>query len=300
MLGLAAGDTAGGAFDSGYASSTQQAVVVAYHLFRHDTLERASLASELAELDGDERDPSVFRSPSPELRTWLDSVTDNDPEYSSEPSLDPAVRGVPLGLWYRRRPQELVESALEAARVTHLDATSALLATAVAGAVAGSCFAQNGRDLLMAVLEVAARAVKVIRAEDLRYANSDQVDDVMSRLGRAVDLMGGPAESVVAEVGDDPTGMVAGGLALAAPVSAEAHRPIEAAVEVGGSALGAIVGAVVGARVGFRVWPWEFPNDTWFVAMGERLVEGRADLVDLPMPYAVEQRITYASTDQRL
>ena len=53
MLGLAAGDTAGGASELGYSSSAQQAVVVAYHLFRHGSVDRDLLVAELAELAGD-------------------------------------------------------------------------------------------------------------------------------------------------------------------------------------------------------------------------------------------------------
>ncbi|HEX2152839.1 MAG TPA: ADP-ribosylglycohydrolase family protein [Acidimicrobiia bacterium] len=300
ILGLAAGDTAGGASDKGYSSSTQQAVVVAYHLFRHGYLDRDALTVELAELDGDERDPSVYRALSPDMRRWLDSVRAGEADYGSEPSLDPAVRAVPLGMWFRRRPEDLVTSTLDCARVTHLDAPSAVLTTAVAAAVAGGCFAQNGRDLVMAVVEVARQAVTVIQSDDLRYAHSDQVDEVISRLRRSADLIGTPGPELTGALGDDPAGMVAAALSLTAPVTSRPHRPIEEAVEIGGSPLGAIVGAVLGARVGVRVWPWDFPNDTWFVAMGERLVAGKSDLAELPVPYAVEQRITYASPDPQL
>ncbi|MGA7270739.1 MAG: hypothetical protein WB239_06680, partial [Acidimicrobiia bacterium] len=72
---------------------------------------------------------------------------------------------------------------------------------------------------------------------------------------------------------------------------------IAQAAEAGGSDLAALVGAVVGARVGVRVWPWSIPNDTWFVAIGQRLIAGSRDLADLPVPFAVEQRLTY--TDDR-
>lgn len=299
MLGLAAGDTAGGACPEGYSSPTQQAVVVAYHLFRHGRLEREALAAELAELDGDEEDPSVYREISPELRKWLDSMTAADPEYSSELSLDPAVRSVPLGVWFRRQPDELVEAVLEVARVTHLDAPSAVLATALAGAVAGGCFAQNGRDLIMAVTEVAGHAIRTIEDDDLRYAHTDQAGEVAERLHGSLDLVGASSEEL-GRVVTDPVGVLVAGLALAAPVAAEPKQPVQRAAEIGGSALGAVVGAVMGARVGIRAWPWEFPNDTWFMAIGQRLVEGRTDLVDLPVPYAVEQRVSYSSSHPRV
>lgn len=295
MLGLAAGDAAGGASASGYSAPTQQAVVVAYHLFRHGRLDRELLASELIELDGDERDPSVYREISLEMRKWLDSVRAGEPEYGSDLSLDPAIRAVPLGIWFRRRPEELVDAVLESGRVTHLDAPSAVLATALAGAVAGGAFAQNGRDLLMAVFEVAGRAVDAIELDGLRYAHIDQAGDVAAGLRRSLDLIGAPPHEL-AEEATDPLGIVVAGLALAAPVSPDPIGPIETAAAVGGSGLGAVVGAVLGARMGIRAWPWAFPNDTWFMAMGKRLVEGRTDLVDLPVPYAVEQRVSYSGS----
>lgn len=300
ILGLAAGETAGGAFEGAYAAHTQQAVVVAYHLFRHGRVDRARLAGELAELDGDDQDPTVLRAPSPELRQWLDSLAGDETLYASETSLDPAVRAVPLGVWYRRRAGDLVEAVLETSRVTHLDGPSAVVATAVAGAVAGSCFAQNGRDLLMAVAEIADLAVKEIESDDLRYAYVDRLDSVSAAFRRATSLVGSSSEEIVGGFGDDPTGRAAAALTLAAPATARPEALIENAAEIGGSALAAITGAVLGARLGARKWPWAFPNDTWFVAIGERLVEGRSDLVDLPVPYAVEQRVTYAADYQRL
>lgn len=299
MLGLAAGDAAGGACAEGYSGPTQQAVVVAYHLFRHAELQREILAAELAELDGDERDPSVYREVSPEFRKWLDLMKAGDPEYGSELSLDPAMRAVPLGVWYRRRPAELVDAVLESGRVTHLDAPSAVVATAVGGAVAGGTFAQNGRDLLMAVMEVADAAAHAIESDDLRYAHLDRVEGVKRRLRRALDLVGAPSD-VLGEEASDPLGVVVATLALTAPVTPDPVRPIQAAAAIGGSPLAALVGAVIGARVGVRPWPWTFPNDTWFMAIGERLVEGRTDLVDLPVPYAVEQRISYSGSHPAL
>lgn len=293
MLGMAAGDTAGGDFEGGYAASTQQAVIVAYHLFRHGRVDRELLRTELAELDGNERDPSVFRSPSPDLRKWLDSVGAGEVEYGSEPSIDPALRVAPVGMWYRRQPAELIASALESSRLTHLDGPSAVLAGAVAAAVAAACFAQNGRDLLMAVRDVGVEAAGVVRSESLRYAHIEGIDDVVDGLRMSVDLLGASPETVAGELGSSPIGRALASVVLAAPVEPEPYRLIEVAARIGGSQMGAIVGAIVGARVGLRRWPWTVPNDTWFVAMGQRLVAGRTDLIDLPVPYAVEQRLTY-------
>lgn len=298
MLGLAAGDAAGGEFEGGYAASTQQAIVVAYHLFRHGGLNRELLGAELAELDGDEQDPSVLRATSPGLRRWLDSVRSGEVEYSSESGLDPAVRVAPVGMWFRRRPEDLIEAALETSRLTHLDGPSAVLTTSVAAAVAAGCFAQNGRDLMMAVRDVAQQTAGKIRSESLRYAHTDGIDDVVDRLAGTIEMVGAPPAEIAGRLGSDPIGLAVAGMVVAAPVDAEPHRLIEAAVQIGGSPVGAIAGAVVGARVGIRRWPWTVPNDTWFVAMGQRLVAGRTDLIDLPVPYAVEQRLTYETHPQ--
>ncbi len=294
MLGLAAGDTAGGDFEGGYAASTQQAIVVAYHLFRHGRLDRDLLGRELIELDGDEGgDPSVYRCPSPGLTRWLKSVKSGEAEYGAEPSLDPAVRVAPVGMWFRERPQQLIKAALETSRLTHLDGPSAVMATAVAAAVAAGCFAQNGRDLVMAVKDVAGQTAKVMRSESLRYSHIDGIDDVVDRLARGLQMVGADPDDIAEEFGSDPIGMAVTGLLVGAPVEREPYQLIETAARIGGSPVGAITGAVVGARVGIRRWPWTVPNDTWFVAIGQRLVVGRTDLVDLPVPYAVEQRLTY-------
>lgn len=298
MLCMAAGDAAGGAVRGGYSATTQQAIVLAYHLLRHGDLDREALAAEMAEMDGDDREPSVYRASSPDLRAWLDGVRAGESTLISDPSVDPAVRVAPVGMWYRRRPGDLVDAALETARLTHLDGPSALTAAASAGAVAAACFAQNGRDMLMAVLDVAASAARTIGEEAFRYAHTDQTEDVLQRLRRALSLVGRPFEEVQAELGQDPVGLVVAALTLVAPAADEPHVLLEQAARLGGSPLGALAGAVVGARVGIRVWPWSFPNDTWFVAIGQRLIAGTAELADLPVPFAVEQRITYAAHER--
>lgn len=300
MLGVAVGDAAGGDFDGGYAAATQQSLVVAYHLLRHGLFDREVMLAELVELDGDARDPSVLRQPSEHLREWLDTVHRGEPEYRSEPGLDPVVRVAPIGMWFRRQPDDLIEAALQSARVTHLDGPTAVMAAATAGAVAAACFAQNGRDMLMAVMDVAVQAAAKVEAEPLRYAHLEQVGPTLGRIRAAVDLGGLGSPDLAADTGSDPVGLTLSGLVLGTVISREPEQVLADAARIGGSPLGALVGGIVGARVGIRRWPWEIPNDTWFVALGQRLVEQRADLVDLPVPYAVEQRVTYLAPDQRL
>lgn len=300
MLGLAAGDAAGGAYPEGYSATTQQAIVLAYHLLRHGAMNREELAREMAELDGDARDPSVFRVPSSDLRSWLDSVRSGEAVLASDPSIDPAVRVAAVGMWFRRRPADLIGAAVETARLTHLDGPSAVAAAAAAGAVAAGCFAQNGRDMLMAVTDVARMAAKTIEADAFRFAHLDQIDDVVERLTHAAAIVGRPEADWAGELGTDPVGLVVAALTIAAPQSKTPETAIGQAVEIGGSPLGALAGAIAGARVGIRVWPWTFPNDTWFVAVGQRLIAGTAELADLPVPYSVEQRFTYAAEKRLL
>lgn len=301
MLGLAAGDAAGGAHEGAYSACTQQAIVVAYHLFEHGEVERESLTVELAELDGDDREAGVYRSIGEDMRAWLDSLGTDDIRYGTSPSIDPAIRAVPLGVWYRRQPDELITAVLEASRVTHLDATSAVLAAAVAAAVAGASFAQNGHDLLMATNEVVRQAAAAVEADAIRYSGADRLGEVVSELGRTPALIGGPWEELpLGEQADAATAMVVTALAATAPISDDPHAVVGQMAKLGGSPLGAVAGAILGARLGVRSWPWPFPNDTWFVAVGERLVAGRQDLADLPIPYAVEQRVTYSPRYQQL
>lgn len=300
MLSLAGGDSAGGDHEGGYASITQQAVVLAYHLLENGSIDRDGLASDLAELRGGERDPSVVRAPSEAFERWLDSAADGELVLESEPSMEPAARVAPVGIWFRRDPGAGVEAALATSRLTHLDGPTAVAATATAGAVAAACFAQNGRDLLMAVADMASRAADTIVSEEFRYAGVDALEDVVARYRRAVSLVGRPLEALVDELGDDPVARAVVGVTMAAPVDVPAGVVIEDAARMGGSEMGALVGAVVGARVGVRAWPWAIPNETWFVAMGQRLVAGERGLEELPVPYAVEQRITYAAGTRRI
>lgn len=300
MLSLAGGDSAGGDHESGYASVTQQAVVLAYHLLMHGEIDRDGLAHELAELHGDDRDPSVIRAPSPAFHAWLRSMAEGDPVLATDPSVEPAARVAPVGIWFRRDPDAIVASALSTARLTHLDGPTAVATTAAAGAVAAACFAQNGRDLCMAVAETAQRAAEQISSQEYRFARTDAIDELLDRFRSAVSLVGSDPERLEDEVGADPLGGVVVGLTMAAPVDIDPEPTITTAAEMGGSELGALVGAVVGARTGVRPWPWPIPNHTWFVALGQRLAEGRRGLDELPVPYAVEQRVTYPAGTRRI
>lgn len=300
MLSLAAGDCAGGDHEAGYASITQQAIVLAYHLLEHGSIDRDRLTADMAELGGGPGEPSVIRVPSDAFQGWLESASGGEPVLDSEPSLEPAARVAPVGIWFRRDPEAGVRAALDTSRLTHLDGPTAVAATATAGAVAAACFAQNGRDLLMAVADMAARAAERIVDEDFRYARVEALDQVVDQYRRAVSLVGQDPDRLSDELGEGPVARAVVAVTLAAPLDGRPDAVVRHAAEWGGSRVGALVGAVVGARAGVRSWPWTVPNETWFVAMGQRLAAGRRGLDELPVPYAVEQRVGYAGDPRRI
>ena len=298
MLAAAAGDVAGGASPLGYSAVTQQSTVLAYHVLRHASVERPQLAQDWLELGSDGESPSVYRSPSPEFDGFLRAVREGEAAASAEPSLEPAARIHPVGVWFRRDPDRLVETAMAAARLTHIDAATVLGAVTVAGAVAASCFAQSGRDLMRASVEISNRCLAAIDKEAFLYSRVDDARAWADLLTESVDWVGRPAVELVADTeqfgsSNHPAyrGLLA--ILIVAPFNGEPYRQVEQAASLGGSELAAIVGAMAGARAGLRLWPWIVPNDTWFVEIGRRLVSGNQETRDIPVPYYVEERLTF-------
>lgn len=293
MLGLAAGDSAGGLWELGYTAITEQATVIAYELIEHDGLEVDSLVRAMRELDGFGEEEPVFRMESPELRAWLDGAAAGAPVPAREPSLDGAPRAVPVGVAFRRDPERLRNEALALGRVFHSDSSSILAGVVTAGAVAASCFGQSGRDLLLGVVEAIAPAAEILAAGP---GDGPDPAELVAGLERLPDLVGvsdgEEALAIAAGLGGPRSwSLVAAGLLLSAPVVERPHIPVEQAAKIGGSPLAAMVGGIVGARVGIRAWPWAFANDTWFAEIGRRLVRGPQEVRDLPIPYAVEQHL---------
>lgn len=295
MLAAAAGDVAGGADPKGYSAVTQCATVVAYHVMVRGEVDRSALEQELLEMDGHlDGDVSTFRGASEELRSWLDSAAGGEAAAWPAPSAEPSSRVAPLAVWLRRRPDALVTSAVTVARMTHLDASTVVLAAASAAAVAAACFAQAGRDLLLAGAETAERALETIETERYRFAGVDAAEGIPARLRELTELVELPiADKVAAFVPEGRVGGIDGvlfGLLVAAPMTVDPIKAIEAGGVHGGSPVGALVGAIVGARTGLRRWPWVVPNDTWFAEIGRRLAAHNSEVRDLPVPYAVEER----------
>ena len=303
MLAAVAGDVAGGADPKGYSAVTQCATVVAYHIMVRGEVERSALEHEFLEMDGHlEGDVPTLRGVSPELRSWLDSAKEGEAAGWVEPSAEPSSRMAPLAVWLRRKPEELVVAAMEVARMTHMDASTVVLATVAAAAVAAACFAQGGRDLLLAGAETAEQALARVEEERYRFGGVDEAQEIPARLRSLTELVELPIAEKVERFA--PDGSVHGvdgvyfGLTVAAPMTVDPIKAIEAGGVYGGSVVGALVGGIIGARVGLRRWPWVIPNDTWFAEIGRRLAANNPEVRDLPVPYAVEERFILPRPEQ--
>ena len=293
MLGLAAGDTAGGLWELGYSAITEQTTVIAYQLIENDTLDHDAVVAALRELDGSDEEEPVYRAESPQFRAWLDRAAAGRPVPEEDPSLDAAPRAVPLGVKYRRQPDRLRDQALALGRLFHDDPQSILSGVVAAGAVAASCFGQSGRDLITGVVEIAGPAAATLEPDHVSGAEPGDLVEGLRRIAGHVGVIDGDEALAVINDGGDPApwDLVRAGLLLSAPVVDRSHLPVEQAARLAGSPLAAMVGGIVGARVGIRAWPWAFANDTWFAEIGRRLVRGPNETRDLPIPYAVEHHL---------
>jgi ADP-ribosylglycohydrolase len=296
MLAAAAGDVAGGLSPVGYSCPTQQATVLAYHLLRHDRIDRPGLIEDWLELAADGEAPSLYRGASDQFESFLEAARVGEAAAVAEPSAEPATRVHPVGVWFRRQPDLLVEAGILASRLTHSDATSVLAAVVVAGAVAASCYAQAGRDLLHAAAEVGERCMAAIGDDDVQFSRLEEARSWQRTLAELALYRGswdGVMQAIrvrVATGSQRDLPLLA--ILIAAPPEAEPYRQIERAASAGGSPLAVMTGALVGARVGIRSWPWVVPNDTWFAEIGRRLVSGNRETRDIPVPNHVEERLS--------
>ena len=292
MLGVAAGDSAGGAWELGYSAVTEQVTVISYLLIEHRRLDGSELVRGLRELDGSEDGEPVYRSETPHFRAWLDRAAAGTPVPEFDATLDNVARTIPLGVVHRHEPDVLMRESIAMGRVFAAEAAGVAAGVISATATAASCFGQSGRDLIAGVKEAVSPALGSIAAE---VENADRLRSLPDELDQLMGLVGvSDGDAALALVGgdsEDPIQMMLAGLLLAAPAIERAHIPIEQAARIGGSVLGAAVGGMLGARVGIRAWPWAFANDTWFAEIGRRTVRGPDEVRDLPIPYAVEQHL---------
>lgn len=291
MLGLAAGDTAGGAWKLGYSAFTEQATVISYHLIENRSIRQDTLTTALLEMDGADGE-AVYRAETAEFRDWLDHSAGGSSVPPAVPTVENVVRSLPVGAAFRRDADEVVRASVELSSMFTSDAASVIAGVIGASSVAAAAFGQSGRDFVAGVSETVLGAAAGLGSNT---AGLGRVEQLEQELHDAIEHVGVSTSDAVVEVvgrvDNDPLKTAVAGMLLAAPMLEMPHRAIEEAARLGGSALGAFVGAVVGARVGIRAWPWPFANDTWFAEIGRRVVRGPDEVRDLPIPYAVEQHL---------
>ncbi len=294
LLGMAAGDAAGGAWELGYSAVTEQATVIAYELIQHRRIDPGSLQAALMELDGSRDEEPVYRSETDSFRTWLVGMKAGSPQISDRPNLDGVARAPVVGVAFRKNPDLLISETVALGRMFDRDASS-LVATLIAStASAASCYAQTGRDLIAGVAEA---VLPVVEHLGPHVTGEERLDGLSRRFSQMIAnvgvTVGEEALAVVGGQASDPVQAVQAALLLAAPASERFHLAVEQSARIGGSSLGAFAGAVIGARIGIKGWPWAFANDTWFAEIGRRLVRGPDQTEDLPIPYAVEHHLMY-------
>jgi hypothetical protein len=294
-LAAAAGDVAAGG--PGYSARTQAATVVAYHVIGHDGVDPEVLERDLLELG--RRATGVYSRPSGDFSAWLASAEAGAHVASGTPASEPASRVPALGVWFRSDADALVRASVETARLETLDASTVLVAAAACGAVAAATFAMSGWGLVLAARETAERALAVMEAERYRFAGYDRAVDLPAAIGTLRALVGKPFAEVTAAMSDihERLHPAVASIVVASDTRRDPVLVIEDAAARGGPDAGSITGAIIGARVGLRRWPWRVPNETWFAELGRRLVVHERELRDLPIPYAVEERMRNARTD---
>lgn len=298
LLGAAAGDMLVSGTRRAYGSTVQQMVFTTYHLLRGETIDGEALAGTLLEFayptDGR---PSVYRSPAPWLSSFIEEARLAPP--TPMPFLNPGavIRAVPVGVWFRKEPQRLIDAAIEVTRATHTRPESSVASCVVAGMVAAAGYGQSGRDLVNGAAEVARQAERVIGAST----------GAPGMLARAGALIGKGARDTSLEVaswgvGDTELEVITIVAALSARSSEDAAIVLRDAggVVAHAEAVAPIVGCVVGARSGLHRWPWPVPNDLWFAELGRRLARRQAIVDDLPDPYAVEEVLNYELANDTL
>jgi hypothetical protein len=294
LLAAAAGDVAA-AGGKGYSARTQASTVVAYHLIGHGGVDRGALAEELAQLHAGE---SVYRRPTPGFVHWLDSVVAGGVAASAVPDAEPATRTTSAGIWFAEDPAGLIAATTEIVRLENMDAATVAASVCSTAAVAAASIVMSGQDLVTAAAETGAMAAEGLAQEAYRFSRTEFASTIPTALRRLRSMVGHPYREIA-------------GAALAAGVTPELVAPLAAVVLAadtrrdpvlaiedaasGGPDAGVVAGAIVGARVGLRRWPWRVPNETWFAEIGRRLVLRSGELRDLPIPYAVEERMHSAA-----
>ena len=284
-LAAAAADVA--AHGSRYTARTQMSTVLAYHLIERDDVIPDLLLDEFHRLLDRPRG-SLYVDPGPVLASWL--RTGGRPSTAS--TSEPAAVVHPLGVWFFDDVEGLVTSVTTIAAMMTSDAPSITTAGIAAGAVAAASHMMTGRDLVLGAAEVGAAVVERLEQQDRLHelAAARSIPAAMDDVKRAVGSTHLEIESLLARAGvpDSVLPVLEGIVAASAPLD-----PIER-IEVGvdlGSDAAVVVGAMVGGQTGLRRWPWRVANETWFAEIGRRMEAGTREIGDLPIPFAVEERM---------
>ena len=289
LLGLAAGDQGSGA---AYGHHTQLAMLVAYELLRNRQVESGRIRDGLSRLSGGRSGRSRVRDAPFWLHAYLEQERLQGLGVGPHGGFDVATRAIPIGIWHRDDPKELIADSIRAATATHTDRPSVVSAAILSGAIAGTSHGQYGRDLVAGALEVGMMAADRI-ADDATLVGDPS--DLLHTLRSMISSVGAGSAEIVEQIAperDSPTAAMVG-LVIVAPVLQDPFAVIADVAPLRRRDIDVVISAVVGARVGLIQWPSSVANDTWFAEVGRRLATRQAVIGDLPDLFEVEERLSH-------
>ena len=273
----------------GYEDETQVALAAADVLIRKQGFRVEFFAERLAEL-GQPIEGKVFgcyrrahRNLRVSVRRLLSGIPWREAGVVSAGSTA-ASRGIPIGIWYRDKPEERVVAAVEASVLTHKDVRACSATVAIAEATAATLLCERELVDSRAILEQVAEAAR--RGEDLLASDySDLVGtptpEVLHQFSEAVRALDGVMDLELDEAlqrilefaqerGSRPITSPTKGFALTGVISAlyffltgiseSFDETVLDAISEGGSSdtLGCLVGGLCGALHGIDGIPREW------------------------------------------
>jgi hypothetical protein len=289
MLGLVAGDQGSGA---AYSHHAQLATVVAYELLGHGEVEPVRIREAITKLSGGRAGRTRVRGAPVWLHAYLEQEQAQGLGCGPHGGTSVATRAVPIGIWHRNHPTELVADAVRAATATHTERHSAVTAAVLAGVIAGVSHGQYGRDLVAGAAEVGRMARERAAGDPTLEGDPSDLlrtlDDLMGFVGKRPDVI---MEKV--RPGRDSLPAVMAAIAIAAPLAQDPFTVIAEVAPLRRRDIDVVVSAIVGARVGLIQWPSSIANDTWFAEIGRRLAAHEQMVGDLPDLFEVEERLSH-------
>jgi hypothetical protein len=289
LLGLAAGDQGPGA---AYGHHSQLAMVVAYELLRRGGVEQVRVREALTRLTGGRSGRSRVRGAPLWIHGYLEQERIHGLGCGPHGGFDVATRTVPIGIWHRSHPSELVADSIRAATSTHTDRASAVVAAVLSGTIAGISHGQYGRDLVAGALEVGRMAQTRVDGDP---ALVGEAGGVLNSLESLIGLVGESPEKIVEELDPERESLdsVIASIVIGAPLLQDPFRVIADVARLRRRDLDVVVSTMVGARVGVVRWPSSIANDTWFAEIGRRLAARLKTVDDLPDLFEVEERLSH-------